>query len=60
MTAGYLAAADFLLPVRGSYGTGDNMIGVLGVYDGVTIAVENNGRDGWPIVGSCRSRARVS
>ena len=52
MAAGYLAAANFLLPVRGSYGTGDNMIGVLGVYYRVTIAMENNGWNGWPIIGS--------
>ena len=46
MTAGYLTAANFLLPVRGSYGTGDNMIGVAGVYYRVTIAMENNDWNG--------------
>jgi hypothetical protein len=60
MAAGYLSAANFLLPFRGSHGATDDMIGVSGVYYGVTIAVENNGRDWWPIVGSGRSRARVS
>jgi len=40
MATRYLSATYFLLPVRGSHGTGDDMIGVSGVYYGVTIAVE--------------------
>ena len=55
MATRYLSATYFLLPVRGSHGTGDDMIGVSGVYYGVTIAVENDGRDGWPVFGNGRS-----
>jgi hypothetical protein len=28
---------------------GDDIIGVSRVYYGVTIAVENDGREGWPV-----------
>ena len=56
MAAGYLSALHFLLPARGSCGTGDNMISVSGVYYGVTIAVENNGRHGWLMIGGGRRR----
>ena len=45
MTTGYLPATYFLLQVGGSHRTGDDMIGVSGVHYGVTISVENDGRD---------------
>jgi hypothetical protein len=51
----YLPATHFLSPVCGSHGTGDDIIGVSGVYYGVMIAVENNGRDEWPVAGNGRS-----
>ena len=45
MATRYLPAMYFLLPVGGSHRTGDDMIGVSGVHYGVTISVENDGRD---------------
>ena len=45
MAARHLPATHFRLPVRGSHGTGDDMIGVSGMHYGVTIAVKNDGRD---------------
>ena len=45
MATRYLPAMYFLLQVSGSHRTGDDMIGVSGVHYGVTISVENDGRD---------------
>ena len=54
--------SHFLLPVRGSHRMGDDMIGVSRVYYSVTIAVENDGREGWPVSGNGRriTRGKVS
>ena len=45
MATRYLPAIHFLLQVGGSHRTGDDMIGVSGMHYGVTISVENDGRD---------------
>ena len=55
MATRYLSATYFLLPVRGSHGTGDDMISVSRVYYSVTIAMENDGRDGRPVFENGRS-----
>ena len=40
MATGKLPATQLRLPVRGSHGTGDDVIGVSGMYYGVTIAMK--------------------
>ena len=45
MATGYLPATHFLLQGSGTHRPGDDMIGVSGVYYGVTISVENDSRD---------------
>ena len=45
MATRYFPAMHSLLQISASRSTGDDMIGVSGVYYGVTISVENDGRD---------------
>jgi hypothetical protein len=45
VAAGNLPATHLGLPAPGSRGLVDDVIGVSGVYDGVAIAVKDDGRD---------------
>jgi hypothetical protein len=55
MSSRYLPAMHRLLPVRGFHRTRDDMIGVTGMHDGITIAVKNDGRDDRPVFENGRS-----
>src|SRR5271156_1898691 len=55
MSSRYLPAMHRLLPVRGFHRTRDDMIGVTGMHDGITIAVKNDGRDRRPVFANSRS-----
>jgi hypothetical protein len=46
VAAGNLPATHLGLPAPGSRGLVDDVIGVSGVYDGVAIAVKDDGREG--------------
>jgi len=63
MAIGYAPAIYLLLPLRGSQSTGDDVIGVSGMYYVITIAVKNDGRDKRRLVfenvGSFTRRGRV-
>ncbi len=55
MSSRYLPAMHLLLPVRGFHRTRYDMIGVMGIYYGVTIAVKNDGWDRRPVFENGRS-----
>ena len=58
MATRHLPVTHFRLPVRGLHGTGDDMIGVSGVYYRITIAVKNDGGERSQAFGNGRSIIR--